>query len=187
MPSVADAFVVAGGIPLTLAVFIFSISPVLDYFEGKQLPLVGYAVLMLILVTVGGSILLAYLHNGEKIRPEICAPRQMCAYVAPGLIMLLLPQIVTYLERNYPEHVFQAATWIVVSLVAVIAGVYCVLARIALRNPLRLPIITLWVRIGFVVAATAAVLGASYLGLVRFGEKKHQTMKTNQKAVQRSR
>ncbi len=88
LPSLADGLLVIGGIPGAVFIPVRALDPLLDYFEPRGLPYLGYAILFVMLFGLGGLGLLVFLRNQRKLRPKIRAPRVVFAFTVPPLAFL---------------------------------------------------------------------------------------------------
>ncbi|MBX3750899.1 MAG: hypothetical protein KF897_12490 [Opitutaceae bacterium] len=164
IPSIADALLVAGGMICGIGIFVPLSDRILDYFEPRGLLVLGYAVLLVIGMGVGGLGFWAFIRNQKKIREEIRIPRLVFAFAAPPLILLfhsiLLPVFWRPWENHSTEALDQAWRNLGVSLILVFAWLYVFMVKAAIRYPARTTIIALWFNVGLGAVGVAAKIAA---------------------------
>ncbi len=149
-----------------LGIVIPQLDRILDYFEPRGLLALGYAILFVSSLIVGGLGFWVFTRNQKKIREEIRIPRLVFAFAAPPLILLFhsifLPVFWRPWENHDAEALDQAWRNLGISLILVFAWLYVLVVKAALRYPARTTIIALWFNVGLgavgVVAKIAVML-----------------------------
>ena len=148
IPSFADALLVAGGPVFGIGCFVAIADPFLDYFEPKGLLYLGFGLLFVIGLIVGGGGFAIFWRNQQKIRPEIRIPRLVFAFASVPLIFIFHQLLLPVFWKPLVNDLDQAWRNLGFSLIVIFAWLYVAVVKAALRYPERTTIIALWFNIG---------------------------------------
>jgi len=148
IPSFADALLVAGGPVFGIGCFIAIADPLLEYFDLRGQLYLGYGLLLIIGLIMGGSGFAAFWHIHKKIRPEIRVPRLVFAFASVPLILIFHQLLLPVLWKPLINDLHQAWRNLGICLIVVFAWLYVGVVKAALRFPERTTIIALWFNLG---------------------------------------
>lgn len=158
IPSIADAFLVVGGLIGACTVFIPCVEPILSVFEPRGLVYLGYFVALLVMLISGAAGFWLFVRNEKKLRWEVIVPRRVFAITSLPVIFLVRFFTDAWAFRaglGFFEHL--------ASLVFCFVPIFGLVVRVSLRFPERAAAAAMWFQLSLAALGVLAKFAALVL------------------------